>query len=142
MSLIHDDLPCMDNDDLKRGKPTNHKDFGEAIAVLAGDALLSLAFEHVAARTINVSPELVIQFAKLLEALTICGMIMDGGSMAEMERVRRYARCTGLLFQVVDDILNITKVCQVFSSVIRSLNHPLLTAPTVGTTIAMAAFLD
>ncbi len=38
-SLIHDDLPCMDNDDLRRGKPTNHKVFGEAIAVLAGDAL-------------------------------------------------------------------------------------------------------
>lgn len=44
-SLIHDDLPCMDNDDLRRGKPTNHKVFGEAIATLTGDALLNLAFE-------------------------------------------------------------------------------------------------
>lgn len=44
-SLIHDDLPCMDNDDLRRGKPTNHKVFGEAIALLAGDGLLNLAFE-------------------------------------------------------------------------------------------------
>ncbi len=44
-SLIHDDLPCMDDDDLRRGRPTNHKVYGEAIAVLAGDALLSLAFE-------------------------------------------------------------------------------------------------
>ena len=44
-SLIHDDLPCMDNDDFRRGKPTNHKVFGEAIAVLAGDALLNLAYE-------------------------------------------------------------------------------------------------
>ncbi len=44
-SLIHDDLPCMDDDDLRRGKPTNHKVFGEATAVLAGDALLTLAFE-------------------------------------------------------------------------------------------------
>jgi geranylgeranyl diphosphate synthase type II len=43
-SLIHDDLPCMDNDDLRRGKPTNHKVFGEALAVLAGDALLNEAF--------------------------------------------------------------------------------------------------
>jgi geranylgeranyl diphosphate synthase type II len=43
-SLIHDDLPCMDDDDLRRGKPTTHKVFGEATAVLAGDALLSLAF--------------------------------------------------------------------------------------------------
>src|SRR5947209_12994722 len=44
-SLIHDDLPALDNDDLRRGKPTCHKQFGEAIAILAGDALLTLAFE-------------------------------------------------------------------------------------------------
>ncbi|MFI3225846.1 MAG: farnesyl diphosphate synthase [Clostridia bacterium] len=44
-SLIHDDLPCMDNDDFRRGKPTNHKVFGEALALLAGDGLLNLAFE-------------------------------------------------------------------------------------------------
>jgi geranylgeranyl diphosphate synthase type II len=47
-SLIHDDLPCMDNDDLRRGRPTNHKVFGEGIAVLAGDALLTAAFEILA----------------------------------------------------------------------------------------------
>jgi geranylgeranyl diphosphate synthase, type II len=46
-SLIHDDLPCMDNDDLRRGMPTSHKVFGEAVAVLAGDALLTFAFELV-----------------------------------------------------------------------------------------------
>src|SRR5437868_14328790 len=47
-SLIHDDLPAMDNDDYRRGKPTNHKVFGEGMAVLAGDALLTIAFEMVA----------------------------------------------------------------------------------------------
>src|SRR5207249_3044301 len=47
-SLIHDDLPCMDDDDLRRGRPTNHKVFGEGIAVLAGDALLTEAFGLVA----------------------------------------------------------------------------------------------
>src|SRR2546421_1401550 len=47
-SLIHDDLPAMDNDDFRRGKPTNHKIFGEGIAILAGDALLTIAFEMVA----------------------------------------------------------------------------------------------
>ena len=46
-SLIHDDLPCMDDDDLRRGKPTNHIVYGEAMAVLAGDALLNFAFETV-----------------------------------------------------------------------------------------------
>src|SRR3954447_25017391 len=47
-SLVHDDLPAMDNDDLRRGKPTNHKVFGEAMAILAGDALTTLAFDVLA----------------------------------------------------------------------------------------------
>src|SRR5690606_7927884 len=47
-SLIHDDLPAMDNDDFRRGKPTNHKVFGEGMAILAGDALLTVAFEILA----------------------------------------------------------------------------------------------
>lgn len=46
-SLIHDDLPCMDNDDYRRGKPSCHKQFGEANALLAGDALLTMAFEMI-----------------------------------------------------------------------------------------------
>ncbi len=48
-SLIHDDLPALDNDDLRRGKPTCHKKFGEALAILAGDGLLTLAFETIGA---------------------------------------------------------------------------------------------
>ncbi|KAF6143954.1 hypothetical protein GIB67_017562 [Kingdonia uniflora] len=150
MSLIHDDLPCMDDDDFRRGKPTNHKAFGEETAVLAGDALLSLAFEHVATRTNNVSADRVVRAiaelgsavgsdglvggqivdltsegkhvdlnaleyihvhktSKLLEAAVVCGVIMGGGRVVDIERVRKYARCVGLLFQVVDDILDITK---------------------------------
>ncbi|KAF6172280.1 hypothetical protein GIB67_024902 [Kingdonia uniflora] len=61
MPLIHDDLPCMDNDDLRLGKPTNHKVFGEAIAVLAGDALLALAFEHIANAIHGVSPTRIVR---------------------------------------------------------------------------------
>lgn len=61
MSLIHDDLPSMDNDDFRRGKPTNHKVYGEEIAILAGDALLSLSFEYIARETKGVSPDRVLQ---------------------------------------------------------------------------------
>src|SRR5574338_1626831 len=50
-SLVHDDLPCMDDDDLRRGRPTCHKVYGEATAILAGDALLTLAFEVLARHT-------------------------------------------------------------------------------------------
>ncbi len=55
-SLIHDDLPSMDNDDLRRGKPTNHKVFGEAMAILAGDALLTFSFQ-VISRASNISAD-------------------------------------------------------------------------------------
>lgn len=153
MSLIHDDLPCMDNDDLRRGKPTNHKVFGEDVAILAGDALLAFAFEHVAAATKGVSPARVVRAvselaksvggeglvagqvmdidseglslsevklerlefihvhktAVLLEAAVVLGAIMGGGSDEDVERLRKFARCIGLLFQVVDDILDVTK---------------------------------
>lgn len=54
-TLVHDDLPCMDDDDLRRGQPTCHKKFGEALAVLAGDALLALAFETLATRATSAS---------------------------------------------------------------------------------------
>ena len=60
MSLIHDDLPSMDNDDLRRGKPTNHVVYGEDVAILAGDALLSDSFKHVAQNTKGVDPERVL----------------------------------------------------------------------------------
>ncbi|KAJ4889004.1 hypothetical protein Rs2_28752 [Raphanus sativus] len=152
MSLIHDDLPCMDNDDLRRGKPTNHKVFGEDVAVLAGDALLSFAFEHLASTT-GVAPARVVRAigelakavgseglvagqivdissegmdsndvglellefihvhktAVLLEAATVLGAIVGGGSDEEIEKLRKFARCIGLMFQVVDDILDVTK---------------------------------
>ena len=61
MSLIHDDLPAMDNDDYRRGKLTNHKVYGEDVAILAGDGLLAYAFEYVATQTKNVPPERIIQ---------------------------------------------------------------------------------
>ena len=60
-SLIHDDLPCMDNDDFRRGKPSNHKVFGEAVAVLAGDALLSFAPQLIIEKSKNLSSETIIK---------------------------------------------------------------------------------
>nr|AFJ52722.1 geranyl diphosphate synthase [Mangifera indica] len=151
MSLIHDDLPCMDNDDLRRGKPTNHKVFGEDVAVLAGDALLAFSFENMAVSTVGVLPSRVVKAvgelaksigieglvagqvvdinseglkevgldhlefihqhktAALLEGSVVLGAILGGGSDDEVEKLRTFARCIGLLFQVVDDILDVTK---------------------------------
>ncbi|KAL1560529.1 Geranylgeranyl pyrophosphate synthase [Salvia divinorum] len=151
MSLILDDLPCMDNDHLRRGKPTNHKVFGESVAILAGDALLSFAFEHVAAATAGATPDRVVwaiaelgrsigseglvggqvadisseglaevgleqleyihvhKTAVLLEAAVVMGAIVGGAGEEAVERLRRFAQRVGLLFQVVDDILDVTK---------------------------------
>lgn len=82
-SLIHDDLPALDNDDLRRGKPTCHKKFGDAIAILAGDALLTLAFETISKS--SVSPER--QVAMLTEISTAAGTVngMVGGQVADIE---------------------------------------------------------
>ena len=65
-SLIHDDLPCMDNDKIRRGKPSTHIKFGEATAVLAGNSLLTLAFEMISNRSFKVSPSIKIELLKKL----------------------------------------------------------------------------
>jgi geranylgeranyl diphosphate synthase, type II len=82
-SLIHDDLPSLDNDDLRRGKPTNHKVFGEAIAILAGDALLTLAFETLAAAPLEHSRRVRAIGEIATAAGTVHGMV--GGQVADVE---------------------------------------------------------
>ncbi len=81
-SLIHDDLPCMDNDDMRRGKPTNHKVFGEAIAVLAGDALLTFAPQLIIEKSTNLSSEtklrVIHEYTKAAGAYQlIAGQVVD-----------------------------------------------------------------
>jgi len=83
-SLIHDDLPALDNDDLRRGRPTCHKVFGEAMAILAGDALLTLAFE-VLSQLRGVSAECIVRLVRELakSSGTVGGMI--GGQVNDLE---------------------------------------------------------
>ena len=83
-SLIHDDLPALDNDDLRRGQPTNHKVFGDAMAILAGDALLTLAFQ-VLARVRHIPAEHKVRLIDELAAAsgTVGGMI--GGQVFDIE---------------------------------------------------------
>lgn len=81
-SLIHDDLPAMDNDDFRRGKPTNHKVYGEAVAILAGDALLTGAFELIATQR-GVAPEILLAVSReIAQAAGSKGMI--GGQVIDM----------------------------------------------------------
>ncbi len=81
-SLIHDDLPCMDNDDLRRGKPSSHKKFGEANALLAGDALLTNAFRVIAEAEVLDGKDRAQAAALLAMAAGDCGMI--GGQVIDL----------------------------------------------------------
>lgn len=84
MSLIHDDLPAMDNDDYRRGKLTNHKVYGDNIAILAGDALLAYAFEYIADQTPDVPPAQVLKvIAHVGRAVGSAGLV--GGQVMDLE---------------------------------------------------------
>ena len=148
-SLIHDDLPAMDDDELRRGRPTCHVRFGEATAILAGDALQALAFQIVAADE-RLAPEkrvrVIAELARaagtpagmvagqafdlaaeargvtgaelerihrrktgaLITAAARCGALIGGASAAELAAITAYAENLGLLFQITDDLLDVT----------------------------------
>jgi geranylgeranyl pyrophosphate synthase len=149
-SLIHDDLPAMDDDDLRRGRPTCHVKFGEATAILAGDALQALAFQVIAedetldaplrvsliaglaraagtpqgmvagqahdlsaeARANVTGEELELihrrKTGALIAAAARAGALVAGASESEAEALTRYALDLGLLFQITDDLLDVT----------------------------------
>ncbi len=149
-SLVHDDLPAMDDDDLRRGRPTCHVKFGEATAILAGDALQALAFQTIA-EDATLDPtlrvRLIAELARaagtpegmvagqahdlaaesrddvdaeelelihrrktgaLIQSAARAGALVAGASELELAAVTRYALDLGLLFQITDDILDVT----------------------------------
>src|SRR5258705_13247873 len=107
-SLVHDDLPAMDDDDLRRGKPSTHKEFDEATAILAGDALQSRAFEVLAEPDTHSNPEaraeLVVALAHAAGARGMCGgqmidMLAEGRQLTDEEISRLQSPKTGRLIQ-------------------------------------------
>ncbi len=86
-SLIHDDLPCMDNDDFRRGRPTNHKVYGEALAVLAGDALLTDAFALAAEAEVSDRAQLTLAIGVLANCAGSLGMV--GGQVLDIMSEQR-----------------------------------------------------
>jgi geranylgeranyl diphosphate synthase, type II len=148
-SLIHDDLPAMDDDDLRRGRPTCHVKYGEDVAILAGDALYAEAFRHLlseqaggsggsdsvlaAARELAAAtgvdgmvggqyldvagvgdtPEELrrlhaLKTGRLIGASVVCVLLLAGKEESEITAWRRFAAELGVLFQIVDDILDVT----------------------------------
>jgi geranylgeranyl diphosphate synthase, type II len=152
-SLIHDDLPSMDDDDLRRGRPTCHVKFGEATAILAGDALQTLAFQTLAEEE-WLAPELRVKLiaeiaraagtpegmvagqaldleaesrdvngdelerihhqktGALIRAAARCGATIAGANEKELAAITGYATNLGLLFQITDDLLDVTATAE------------------------------
>jgi len=146
-SLIHDDLPAMDDDDLRRGRPTSHVQFGEDVAILAGDGLFAEAIRHFCERQRGDSEQVLAALAELTAATGVGGMVggqyldvtaaddLDAEGLRELHALktgrliaasvrvpliladldedatipyRRFAAELGVLFQIVDDILDVT----------------------------------
>jgi len=146
-SLIHDDLPAMDDDALRRGQPTCHVKFGEDVAILAGDGLYAEAFHHllssprvapermlaaaaelagatgvggmVGGQYADVSPDTPpgpealrrlheLKTGRLIAASVLCVLLLTGADGPEMAPFRRFAAELGVLFQIIDDILDVT----------------------------------
>lgn len=128
-SLIHDDLPCMDNDDFRRGKPSNHKVFGEANAVLAGDALLTYAPQTIMEKSTELSSEqllkIIYEYTKFAGAYgLIAGQVVDieseGGKYVKSPEetldfihlnktavlFRLAVRCGAIIANAPDDVIN------------------------------------
>ncbi len=153
-SLIHDDLPALDNDDLRRGLPTCHKVFGDAMAILAGDALMTRSYQILAdlpeipdAVRIGIIRELAVatgtvggmiggqvvdlesegkpitrglleyihdsKTGALLRACVRCGALAAGAGEKESEALAQFGRKIGRVFQIVDDILDVTSSSEV-----------------------------
>src|SRR6478736_3191390 len=107
-SLVHDDMPCMDDDVLRRGKPTVHVKFGQAQALLAGDALQALAFELLVPDEAGIPDSVQASLCTLLEGSVMMGAACGTASETARRALQAYGAAIGLAFQVVDDILDVT----------------------------------
>ena len=169
-SLVHDDLPALDNDDLRRGRPTLHVHAGESMAILAGDALMGLAVELVTTRlpaplAVPVCRELILgcnnmivgqvydsvpgsheggtalerlrtthcnKTGALIRAACRAGAICGGGDEERLAAVTGFGEAVGLMFQVVDDLLDVTATtAQLGKTAAKDLDQDKLTYPSV-----------
>ena len=108
-SLIHDDLPCMDNDNMRRGKPSTHIKFGESTAVLAGNSLLTMAFEILTSSKLNLSDKIKV---KLVDKLSTCSghLGIAGGQYLDLNFEKKKVPKK----QIVD--MEIKKTCLLYTS--------------------------
>lgn len=150
-SLVHDDLPAMDDDDLRRGRPTLHRHTSEAMAILAGDAMMGLAFELLASKVQSTGLAVALireltagtddmiagqvydtlprfdpeaspaqrletihrnKTGALIRAAVRMGALVGGADSEQLAALTRYAETIGLMFQIVDDLLDVTQTTE------------------------------
>jgi geranylgeranyl diphosphate synthase type II len=127
MSLIHDDLPAMDNDDLRRGRPTNHKVYGDAMAILAGDAMLSRAFEMVSVRSANVPADRLLRVVGEL-ALVSGAPGLVGGQVVDLESEGQAVDLETLEYIHLHKTAALLRACVVTGALIGGANDDQLQA--------------
>lgn len=132
-SLIHDDLPAMDNDDYRRGRLTNHKVYGDGMAILAGDALLTLAFEVIARETEPASVAAAC-CADLASAAGWCGMV--GGQVADLEAENQLKSAANSPEAVQDPAVMLRQLEAIHR---RKTGRLLTSAVTLGARVAQAS---
>ena len=128
-SLVHDDLPAMDNAEYRRGRKTTHVVYGEAMAILAGDGLLNYAFE-TAMKSFTMEGNLektehlmfihAHKTSALIEAAMMTGAILAGASQKEIAQIEKAAYEIGIAFQIQDDILDVTSTLEMLGKPIGS----------------------
>ena len=129
MSLIHDDLPAMDDDDLRRGRSTNHKVYGEAVAILAGDALLTRAFEMVSLRSPGVDSERLLKVVGELSVVAGARGLV-GGQVVDLECEGREVDLETLEYIHLHKTGALLKACVRTGAMIAGADHNLLSALT------------
>lgn len=127
MSLIHDDLPSMDNDDLRRGRPTNHKVYGDAIAILAGDALLTRAFEMVSIRTSGVPAERLLKVVGELSLVSGAPGLV-GGQVVDLESEGKEVDLETLEYIHLHKTGALLKACVICGALIGGADEELIKA--------------
>ncbi len=130
MSLIHDDLPAMDDDNLRRGRPTNHKVYGEAIAILSGDALLTRAFEMVSLRSPGVSSERLLKVIGEL-SLVAGAPGLVGGQVVDLQSEGKKVDLETLEFIHLHKTGALLKACVTCGALIAGASEELLQALSV-----------
>jgi len=135
-SLIHDDLPCMDDDDLRRGKPSTHKKYGEATAVLAGNSLLTLAFEILSDKNLNLKDKIKV---KLINLISECSghSGIAGGQYLDLSYEKKKISLNKIIQMQIKKTSGLFIYCCVVPAIISGKNEKIKNLKRIGSDVGL-----